>query len=236
MSSVQHGTGTREMIPHSAQLNVCVVCVCVGHKYSADYVYKLRAAVERHLDESYTFLCVTDRQDLHNNEDLLTRSPPDNWPGWWSKINLFNPALYPGGTDRVLYIDIDCVLTGSISPLVRRKEQLVMISNFGPNWRHSPVNSSVMSFDPWDEHVMGINYEFAANPEKFIKELHGDQCFIWRSYGAELIARYHPEEVVSYKYHCRGKRLPPGTKAVVFHGKPDPHEVNDKWVKEEWTV
>lgn len=211
-----------------------VACVCTGTKYDPEYVDRLQRAVKLHLTLiPYEFVCITDREDLHG-EGRTCVKPQNGWPGWWSKINLFDPAHYPEGTDRVLYLDLDCVVTGSLDGIASRAEPLTMISNFGPNWRHSPVNSSCMTFDPHDVHVQEIMIEFFMNPSKFMKELHGDQCFIWRSYGAELIARFTTEECISYKYHCRGKNLPKDARVVVFHGKPDPHEVGDGWVKTMW--
>jgi hypothetical protein len=41
---------------------------------------------------------------------------------------------------------------------------------------------------------------------------------------------FNPEDVVSYKYHCQSG-LPDKAKVAVFHGKPNPYEVNDEWVR-----
>jgi hypothetical protein len=43
---------------------------------------------------------------------------------------------------------------------------------------------------------------------------------------------FDSEHVVSYKYHCRTTgKLPDNARVVSFHGKPDPSEVSDAWVK-----
>jgi hypothetical protein len=67
------------------------------------------------------------------------------------------------------------------------------------------------------------------------KRLWGDQEFITERYGdpGKRITKITPSQVVSYKYHCR-TGLPKDAKVVVFHGKPDPHEVADEWVKQCW--
>ena len=43
-----------------------------------------------------------------------------------------------------------------------------------------------------------------------------------------------PGQLVSYKKHVRGGPLPEGARLVSFHGKPDPEDVDDDFVKECW--
>lgn len=216
-----------------------VAAVCVGQGYDARYVDRLYEAVGRNLRVPFEPLLITDRltHDITREGWFHVRGS-HGFPGWWAKLNLFDASIYPEGTDRVLYLDLDNVVTDSLDEMVHRVEDFVAISNFGPNWRHSPINSSVLLFNP--DRVASIYQDFLdTGPEKVQKTLHGDQCFMWRSYGAERIARWTPDEVISYKYHVRGKGgLPKGAKVVVFHGKPDPHEVRDKvdkaWITRHW--
>ena len=62
--------------------------------------------------------------------------------------------------------------------------------------------------------------------------LWGDQEWITRLRDEKRLAveYFNPVDVVSYKYHCRCEGLPGATKVAVFHGKPNPSEVSDKWV------
>jgi hypothetical protein len=40
--------------------------------------------------------------------------------------------------------------------------------------------------------------------------------------------------VLSYKRHVRRKGLPANARIVSCHGKPRPHEINERWAKENW--
>ena len=40
-----------------------------------------------------------------------------------------------------------------------------------------------------------------------------------------------PGQLVSYKKHVRGGSLPEGARLVSFHGKPDPEDVDEDFVK-----
>jgi hypothetical protein len=208
-----------------------VVCVKWGTKYSTDYVDRLYASVEKNLpdDLNYQFYCITD-DDVPG---VITIPPAKDWGTWWQKMNMFNREIMPRGP--TLYLDLDIVITGSLEPLIRAKasQPLIMVENFSPNKAHCAHNSSVMLFNIVDPRIVYLYREFKANAERAIDKLHGDQCAIWRILRDD-IANFDKRYIVSYKYHCRGRGLPKDARAVVFHGKPDPHEVPDAWVKQHW--
>jgi hypothetical protein len=208
-----------------------VVCVKWGTKYAPSYVDRLYASVEKNLpaDLNYQFYCITE-DDVPG---VITIPPEYDWGTWWQKMNMFNPDIMPPGP--TLYLDLDVVITGSLEPLIRSiaAQPLIMVENFSPNKGHCAHNSSAMLFDPGDIRVERLYREFEANAVRAMDKLHGDQCAIWRILRDD-IANFERQYVVSYKYHCRGRGLPKNARVVVFHGKPDPHEVPDPWVKQHW--
>ena len=62
--------------------------------------------------------------------------------------------------------------------------------------------------------------------------LWGDQewCTALRDAGKLDVEYFDSADMISYKYHARNG-LPEGAKVVVFHGLPNPADVNDDWVK-----
>jgi hypothetical protein len=79
-----------------------VVCIKAGPKFGPDYPNILFDMVRRSLAEGYpgTFTCFTD--DASGlDEGIEVRPLPADLPGWWSKLALFKPGLFPEG-DRVL--------------------------------------------------------------------------------------------------------------------------------------
>lgn len=205
-----------------------VWCVCVGDKYTDDYVYRLKAMVERNLSLPFSFVCLSDRA-IPNIDCYLT---PVNWPGWWQKLYLFEAAKDIGG--HHLYFDLDVVISGPLDSLV--SDSLSMPANWAQSG-HGGCQSSVMawsgdysfitdSFDASELHnPVDGNFGYYGN-----KSLWGDQEFITDLLGDPGNGVVNAMAgIYSYKYHCRAS-LPNDASVVCFHGKPKPHEVTDKWV------
>jgi len=208
-----------------------VLCVYWGNKYPIEYVRKLKAAVAAHLSVPHDFACVSN--DARLDDMGITRLPPPvAFDGWWQKIGLFSAHLAAciGDPRPVLYLDLDVVITGALDVLLSfeiPQQGLLMAENFGPNKPHCAHNSSVMVW------VSGDCTDIASSfrPE-YMQQLHGDQCFIWRAKNGR-IDNFPRELVRSYKYDCT-QAVPDGCRVVVFHGKPDPHEVGAAWVRQRW--
>ena len=206
-----------------------IACVYWGNKYPPFYVRRLWNAVQRHLPVPHRFVCVTADSVIADMGIECVR-PPTGHDGWWQKVGLFAPELFGSEAFPILYLDIDIVIKGSLLPLVRHNvphHGLVMIENFGPNRWQAAHNSSAML---WINGTCNEIY-FDFIPE-YTKRLHGDQCWIWRRMYKQ-IDNFKKGLIVSYKYDCQ-KGPPDGSSVVVFHGKPDPHEVKSDWVEENW--
>lgn len=205
---------------------ITVACVWWGTLYGREYVENLRDALKRHLSVPYKFVCISDHEDVIDGVDMILTPTTDN--GWWQKINLFKPNMFKG---RVLYLDLDVVITNTLDPIVQSVGELVMIENFGPNKSQSGHNSSCMVWTPSSK-TEDIYNKF--DPQ-VIETLHGDQCWIWRVCDS-IITDFKKELVTSYKYEklLKWKRADSDTAIYVFHGKPKPDELNDSWINTHW--
>jgi hypothetical protein len=208
--------------------DLIVACVNVGPKFPAHYVWRLKAAAEKHLSMPFRFACITDRpreyQFIGSGVHVITPERP--LPGWYSKINLFSPHTFPAGV-RVLYFDLDVVITSSIDDLVKCPEPFIMIREFNPR-NIAAHNSSVMSWRP------PYAREIFDMPDEWMERSWGDQECIWTIMGNERIWDWPDTWMKSYKYHGR-QGLPPEAKVMIFHGDPKPDAVNVGWVQEHWT-
>lgn len=83
-----------------------------GRRYSPAWVYRLRDLVAANLARPHRFVCLSN-VDVPGVETFRLQT---DWPGWWAKVEMFNPALELG--DRVLYLDLDVYITGALEPLV----------------------------------------------------------------------------------------------------------------------
>lgn len=140
-----------------------------------------------------------------------------DWPGWWSKMSMFGPAL----EGDVLMMDLDTV----VLRLPEASETTVLENYAEPGW----MGSGLMFVTAEDR--ARVWEAWMANPSKHMRENQrwpkwGDQGFLQDYLGSA--ARWGAN-VRSYKVHCMGG-VPDGTEIVVFHGKPRPWDVRAPWI------
>lgn len=186
---------------------ITVACVNVGNYLGRgeEYVARLRAMVARHLSLPHRFECIT----------------ASNKPGWWAKIDLFQPGRFTG---RVLYLDLDTVIVGSLDELAQSKG-ILHLRDWG--WTKNDYGSGVMVWDA-DEHEEIFERYDATVPTRF----RGDQDWITHLGGWPALPKGW---CVSYRY--LSKVAPPaGASVICFHGQPKPHEVTTGWVPQHWKI
>lgn len=138
-----------------------VACVYTGARYSEDWVHKLRRGVERNLQEPHRFVCLGLDEPLKHD-----------WPGWWSKIELFRAF-----TERTLYLDLDVLVMRDLAPIVDQKTtRLTMMRERG----RDIANSSVMF---WSRPHTEIYDRFRADPDRWMAEYGGDQWPAFAKFG-----------------------------------------------------
>lgn len=208
-----------------------VWAVQVGDKYPPHYLGRLFSSVARNLRQAFTFDVVTDDP---RNMPWRTHAPDAALWGWWQKTALFHLTRDQPPTAQNLYIDLDSVIVGGLDDMLaaHRCDRLAMPANWAQSG-HGGCQSSVMIWSggafPEIRDDLTVTQATA---------LWGDQEWITMLLGqpgqGKVTPIAHPT-VCSYKYHCRGNDgPPPGAAIVTFHGKPDPHEVDDEWVRRCW--
>ena len=183
-----------------------------------------------------------------------------DWPGWWSKFEVF--AL-PG---NVLFLDLDTVVCGDLSPLLNFIEfelpprVLLMLEDFyRPGRAASGImgwNSGALGF-PFYEKFLGMDINGGRfslpmggkeqfTPGRTSKVFRGDQNLIpeiARSVGWEIYQARPGDKfgIYSYKKHVLSQSKhaigpPPGAAVVCFHGQPRPWDVDPlpDWIREAW--
>lgn len=193
-----------------------VTMACVlrsGGEYTPEHLYQMVDKFHKH-NPGVHVQCLTDMEIDH---PAITPLPlKHNWPGWWSKIELFRPGLFDGPT---IYMDIDTATLGSIE--FDYDEFTMLPAAYRPR---GGINSSIMA---WREPPTHIYEKFARNPDRWMATYRttqrwGDQGFIRDSLGQKPLT--FGEQFRSYKAHCR-RRVPAGTSVVYFHGRPKPWQV-----------
>jgi hypothetical protein len=218
-----------------------------GGCFTPEWVHRINRQIREHMDPD-RLVCLTDMElgdaahSTRPKSGLLRASGPadhsgcvriplvHDWPGWWSKLELFRPGLFDG---TVVYFDLDTLICGRL-PEFRPAEprRLTMLNDFYN--RDMPASGMML----WDAARYGHIYErFAENPSFPEHPALGDGHVIGK-YCVERVQALWPGLVGSYKVDkLRGNRNagPRGFKVVCFHGTPKQHEVErDSWVWGAW--
>lgn len=211
-------------------MHVC--CVQVGNYLGrgAEYVNVLYDQILRNLAAGTEgeFVCFTDDTSLPYAPGMVVRELPPGLQGWWAKLWLFSPDLFPKG-DRVLYFDLDTIVIGPIDDVAKYDGDFATLRDF---FRHDGLQSAVMAWraGTCDDIWMRWMHEFCPKPEG------GDQAWIEQCRPqADVLQSLYPRRFVSYKAACN-PYPPRGSSVVCFHGLPRPHEVTTGWVPQAWKV
>ncbi|RYD67538.1 MAG: hypothetical protein EOP83_02610 [Verrucomicrobiaceae bacterium] len=144
----------------------------IGANYDVTWVQKLARGVEKHIQEPHQFICLSDVEV----PGVETFPLFHDWPGWWSKLELFRPGLFDG---PVLYFDLDVMLTGDLTAMTGPFDNMVMLSDIYPHID----NSSCMWWDASNVFYGNIYTSFARDPQVLssiyntVQKL-GDQAYI----------------------------------------------------------
>jgi hypothetical protein len=220
-------------------------CVCYGEKYAVEYVQNLYNMVKRNTTLPINFVVFTDHVKMHKmvEGDIdIRKFKETDLQGWWNKLQLFHPDTYlPGVT---LYMDLDVVITGNIDCFYTHEAQLDFCGMNDFNPVSGVWNSSIMRFKQQDLHGR-IWHKFMSNRPEYLRKFPGDQNlisdFLLKTPGCDS---FPDSWTQSYKWYDRsGTRYSKqnwtyehnGESLVtVFHGRPNPHESEQEWVKNAW--
>ncbi len=181
-----------------------IACVLKpSHEYDTDYVDHFLRGVQKHVGD-YEFLLIGGSE----------------YPGWWSKMELFRPDI----KGDLLYFDLDTMIVGNIDDILA-VNTLTVLSDF--NYLNRVASG--MMFIPERERAF-IWEEWIKNPKAHMEQWggHGDGGFLSQYW--EHAARWQdlvPDQIVSYKKHCLNG-VPKEARVVCFHGRPRPRDV--KWM------
>jgi hypothetical protein len=182
---------------------------------------------------------------------VLTDWPEISGPkrSWWYKLQLFNSAHHQG---NLLYFDLDTVILRDISWISQLPTECLWgIRDFKHLQRpgYLSLNSSVMWWNV--DHMSWVWNQFATtNVVNTSRQYPGDQDYLNAVLGHNRIRYFEDTQMQSWRWQCldggydfntrrhkipgQGTQIPGSTSVLVFHGKPKPHEINDKVVQDLW--
>lgn len=145
-----------------------------GGEYKIEHVHRMCEMFDKYIDCPVKIVCYSDI-DIPN---VTVRPLINNWPGWWSKIEIFKDF-----DEQSFYIDLDMTINNNITDIVSYKSDFITLRNM--NQRIDGIGSALMS---WRGDKYYIYKLFSNNVDKFIKKYGrqnvgtpflGDQGFLW---------------------------------------------------------
>lgn len=213
-----------------------VVCVLrSGGDYTPEHVAHLQDGVERWWPSGVPlrFVVLTDYRQHHWHVEAR----PLRWPelqGWWAKVELFTPEHLDLG--NMLYFDLDTVVVGDLTDVMlhaARPDALTLLRDF---YRSARTNSGMMAFNASMREEAWAAWQGQPAPNRsgipVVRHYKRDGDWIDAIWGSRATCWQDavPDQVVSYKVHCKRLGAPPSDARVVcFHGHPRPWLVPRFW-------
>lgn len=225
-----------------------------GYTFGPRHVALVQSMVKRNLTMEHEFVCVTDWVEAPRHTENGIRWVPIDWRKHvggtcFVKLMLHRPDIAGLLGRRILYLDLDCVVTGSLNDIVARGEDAVFWRN--PNWsaggRRAFYQGSMQLFTAGGRSELWTDFDPAETP-KWVNRRYGGAEQAWISerlphteahwtdadgvYGAGRMFRDRMD-----------KGLPPGdlpenARIVFFPGNrmPDQPDVQEQysWIKEHY--
>ena len=228
-----------------------VACVWIPPKYDISYVQKLYNGVKRNLTQHFNFYCITNQRGMNVPGVIPIEVPVDeelenSRNKWWYKAHLFNEHNWEG---QVLYLDLDTVIVNNLDKFFNhRPTEFNICQDFNRHGmpKYHVSNSSVMKFEA--NSYVRFYRDFVDNKTNIIRKFKGDQDWLTATLG-ENKSWWPKEWAMSYKwevlngglkrmgtqeYNSNETIIDPETSILVFHGSPNPSEINDTIIKENW--
>lgn len=204
--------------------------------YDHRHVNALFHGVRKHLPSLTDFVCVTDDPTgIHSDVRIV--------PLWLDHLDLggcyVRLRMYGDGGpligQRFLMIDLDAVITGDLTPIADRTEDLVLNRYCLGAPTGQLYNGALQLMDcgsrPWV--WQAFRGKRSADQVEARKDLIGtDQAWLSHILGPGE-ATFGPEHGIYDMRNVR-KCLPEDARVVMFHGKRDPSKPEWRWVNEYW--
>lgn len=158
---------------------------------------------------------------------------PNEWPGWWIKMNAFAPSMK--GT--ILWMDLDTVIVGSLEAITSTNRLTLLRDFYRDGKRHIEGLQASLMLLPEEDRAEPYEY-FSKSARTYMEtyKTKGDQPLLERYYlkHAQRWQDVLPGQIVSWKVDCCGGNvfrkpaIPAEARIVIHHGTPRP------WQCPEW--
>lgn len=203
-----------------------------GDKYGPQYVSRLQAGFSRHLRQPHTFRAMKPGAD----DEYLTRVP-----GCFARLRMFDPAWQAGNRfgegDRLLCVDLDLIVTGSLDGLFTGPEPFRILQGANAS-NPCPYNGSLWYVDVGYRPDVWAAFSLEAAMTIPFYKFPDDQAWLAHKLPGAAGWKAGPESGV-YAFHKpgwpQGDDVPDDARIVAFPGHRDPSQFTHlEWVRQHW--
>lgn len=217
-------------------------------QFSAEHVNVLARMVARHYARPHRFVCITDDAAgidagvgivplWEEFGDIPSPHGAGN-PSCYRRLKAFAPEMRELLGERFAWLDLDCVITGDLAPLLDRPEAFISWGDTNPR---NAVNGSMVMMTAGARRQVYDDFDPALSPDltRRVGHFGSDQAWISRCLG-DGEARWGVKDgIYSYRVHLKPQRgvLPENARVVFFHGQVDPWSPEAQrlgWVRDNW--
>jgi len=219
-------------------------------EFDAKAVNVLADMVRRNVDAGfdYEFICITDDPtglSRHVNTLSLWPNPvPDfggvNKPNCFYRLRAFAEDMKDLIGPRFCWLDLDCVITGDITPILRREGDFII--NRSSNIRQ-PYNGSLVLMDAGARKQVWDDFDPVRSPLLGRQKgyVGSDQAWIGYTLGNDEERFTNLDGVYAYQTDIVAEhdgQLPINASIVFFHGKHNPWDLRLQtlypWIKDNY--
>jgi len=216
-------------------------------RFGPETVNTLFAMLRRHSKIQFRPICVTDDPTGIDKSIEIAPLWPDyadvpsphgsSRPSCYRRLKVFSAEAEAMFGPRFAVMDLDCVVTGDVTPLLERPEAFVMWGDTHPKTHY---NGSLMLMNAGARRQVWESFNPKTSPLRTKRAGHygSDQGWISYCLGPGEARFTMKDGVYSYRLHLsQASALPANCKLVFWNGKLDPWspEVKDvPWVKQHY--
>lgn len=221
-------------------------------KYTPEHVRTLARMVERHYPHKHRFICYTDsnpwqvgdvihwRSLWNDHAEIPNPTWPDRGPSCYRRLRLFEFSDEP-----FVMLDLDLVITGDLAPLWNRPEPCV---TYRPPGLSGGVNGAMLLcnepdrfrfvwdlFDPTTSPATTQALGYCGSDQAWFSAclLHCSAAWTKADGLYDYCSLRKPQQRTRHT-RARPTELPSDARVVFFHGKPDPWECEEAWIKDAY--
>ncbi|MBR1150087.1 hypothetical protein [Bradyrhizobium sp. JYMT SZCCT0428] len=212
--------------------------------FGPETVNTLRAMVRRYYQKPHRFICVTDDAagiagdveiiPLWDDYAAVPSPHGAHQPSCYRRLKAFSLQAAALFGPRFVSLDLDCVVTGDLSPVWDRDEDFVIWGDTSPK---TPYNGSMFMMRAGSRRQVWEDFDPQTSPAKgrALGYFGSDQAWIGARLGPHEKKWSQADGVYSYRNDIKALGgLPDNARIVMFHGKVDPWDAEAQrlaWVR-----